>query len=88
MSWDYAFTEKALKELKKLGPNPSQKIVKYLKAKIQECEDPRQFGKALTGDLGEYWCYRVGDYRVLCELKDEIVIVLVVRVGHRREVYD
>ena len=88
MNWDYAFTEKALKQLKKLGPEPSAKIIKYLRERIQGCEDPRQFGKGLTGDLGEYWRLRTGDYRILCELKDETLIVLVIKVGHRRDVYD
>ena len=78
MSWGYEVTEKARKQLKKLGPEPSQKILKYLKERVTGCEDPRQFGSALTGDLGEYWRYRVGDYRVLCQLEDERLIVLVV----------
>lgn len=50
-------------------------------------EDPRQLGKPLQGRLSELWCYRVGDYRLVCELRDEALVVLVVRIGHRREVY-
>ncbi len=88
MTWDYSFTDKALKELKKIGHEPKGKIIKFLKDRIQDGSNPRQFGKALKGDLGEYWRYRVEDYRILCEIKDEELIVLVVKVGNRRDIYD
>ncbi|MEM9480625.1 MAG: type II toxin-antitoxin system RelE/ParE family toxin [Verrucomicrobiota bacterium] len=74
--------------MQKLGHDASLRIVRFLKKRVQGAEDPRQFGKRLTGDLGEFWRYRVDDYRLLCQIKDEELIVLVVRVGHRREVYD
>ena len=88
MSWDYHFTEKARKELKKLGASPAQIILKYLDEQVCGSDDPRRFGKPLRGDLGEYWRYRVQDYRILCQIIDEELIVLVVKVGHRKEVYD
>ena len=88
MSWGYKIGPKALKELRKLGHEPSRRILAFLDSRISGCEDPRLFGKCLKGDLGEYWRFRVDDYRVLCQLKDQELEVLVVRVGHRRDIYD
>lgn len=87
MSWDYRVSERALKELRKLGPDASRRILSYLDDRIGQGEDPRKHGKALRGELGEYWRYRVGDYRILCKIEDEVMIVLVVKVGHRRDIY-
>lgn len=87
MSWDYRVSERALKELRKLGPDVSRRILTYLDDRISGAKDPRQFGKALRGEFGEYWRYRVGDYRILCMIEDEVMIVLVVKVGHRRGIY-
>jgi mRNA interferase RelE/StbE len=88
VSWDYSFTAKARKELKKLGHEPARKIIHFLDERVQGADDPRQFGKALKGDLGEYWRYRIENYRILCEIKDDTLIVLVVKAGHRRDVYE
>ena len=88
MSWDYKFTNKAFKQLRKLGHEPSHRVVHFLKSRIQGGDDPRKFGKALKGDLGEFWRYRVDDYRILCRIKNDELIVLVVEVGHRRDIYD
>jgi len=86
--WDYNLGDGVIKELEKLGHEPAKKILKFLDKRIYGATDPRQFGKRLKGELGEYWSYRVQDFRILCELKDETFIVLVVKVGHRRDVYD
>lgn len=88
MSWDYKFTDKAIKQLRKLGQEPSRRIVRFLNSRVLATEDPRQFGKSLQGDLGEFWRYRVDDYRILCRIEDDQLIVLVVEVGHRRRIYD
>ena len=88
MSWDYKVTNKAFKQLRKLGHEPSRRIVNFLKSRIQGCDDPRQFGKPLKGNLDEFWRYRVDDYRILCRIEDKKLVVLVVEVGHRRDVYD
>ena len=87
MSWDYRVSERALKELRKLGPDASRRILSYLDVRIRGANDPRQLEKALRGELGEFWRYRVGDYRILCKIEDEVLIVLVVKIGHRRDVY-
>lgn len=87
MSWDYRISAKALKQLRKIGSEPSRRILAYLDERITGCDDPRTFGKCLTGELGEFWRYRVGDYRILCQLHDDILEVLVIRIGHRKDVY-
>lgn len=79
MSWDYRISEKAIKQLRKLGPQASQRVIAFLDERIQDSEDPRQFGKALRGELGEFWRYRVGDCRILCQINDG---ELVVNIGH------
>lgn len=88
MTWDYNFTSKARKELKKLGHEPSRKIIEFLDERVAGDENPRRFGKSLKGDLGEYWRYRVENYRILCEIQDGLCVVLVVKLGHRSDVYD
>lgn len=87
MSWVYRFHEKALKELKKLGHSAQAEIIKYLDERVAGVRDPRRQGKALSADLAGLWRYRVGDYRILCHIKDRELLVLVVSVGHRKNVY-
>jgi mRNA interferase RelE/StbE len=88
LAWQIEWDEEALKELKKLGHTASKSLVSYLENRIATDEDPRRFGKALTGDKVGLWRYRVGDYRIICRIEDEIIVVLVLRVGHRRDIYD
>ena len=88
MSWAYNFDERALKELRKLGSHAQRDIISYLDERIAGEGDPRRFGKGLKADLGGLWRYRVGDYRILCQIRDRELLVLVVAVGHRRDVYD
>ena len=88
MSWDYKVSDQALKQLRKLGPEGSKRIFAYLDKHITDCEDPRQFGKPLRGDLGDLWRFRTSHYRIICKLLDSELVVLVVKAGHRRNVYD
>lgn len=88
MSWDYKFTERSLKQLKKLGRPAQKRIIEFLDINVANAADPRQHGRALAAELHGLWRYRVGDYRIVCQIQDEILIVLVVRVGHRKNVYD
>ena len=88
MRWTYSFDERALKELKKLGAQAQREILSYLDERITTEEDPSRFGKALRGDLAGLWRYRVGDYRMICSVRKGQVLVLVLKVGHRRDVYD
>ena len=88
MSWDYKIATPALKQLRKLGHEPTRRILAFLDERISGSDDPRRFGKCLKGDLGEFWRYRVDDYRSLCRIEDDRFVVLVVRLGHRRDIYD
>jgi len=88
MNWVYRFDPRALKELKKLGLQAQKEIIGYLDERVAGGGDPRRFGKGLKADLAGLWRYRVGDYRILCQIVDGELIVLVVAVGHRRDVYE
>ena len=88
MSWDYNFTEHALKKFKKLDRTAQQRIIKWLDDRIVGCKDPKQWGKELKGELSGLWRYRVGDYRVVCQIQNEELIVLIVRTATRGAVYD
>ena len=87
MAWTIDYTQTARNQLKKLDKPVARRIVDFLDDRIAKQEDPRTMGKALTGALGTLWRYRIGDYRVICEIQHRAVTVLVIRIGHRREVY-
>jgi mRNA interferase RelE/StbE len=76
-----------LKELSKLGRQTQKEIVTYCNTRLAGTADPRRLGHALTGPLRGLWRYRVGDYRLICQIKDRELIIVVLTVGHRREVY-
>lgn len=86
MTWTIDFDKKAKKEFLKLDKSVQKQIDKFL-SKLKKNNDPRKFGRALTGNLSSFWRYQVGDYRLVCSLEDDILTVLVVRVRHRKEVY-
>lgn len=88
MRWRVAFDTSAAKELRDLGHADRVRVQRYLRERIATAEDPRRFGKALTGDLKGLWRYRVGDIRIVAAFENEVFVVLVLRVAHRREVYD
>lgn len=87
MAWtiDYAATAKA--QLRKLDKQTARRILDFMDQRIAALENPRSAGKALTGPLGSLWRYRVGDCRVICDIQDGALRVLVVQLGHRRDVY-
>jgi mRNA interferase RelE/StbE len=88
MAWRIEFSHAAERELGKLDPQIGGRILKVLHDRIAKADDPRAFGEALKGSqLGEFWKYRVGDYRLVCSIEDQILRILVLRIGHRREVY-
>ena len=86
-TWTIKYTETARTQLRKLDTPRSRRIVEYMTTRVAGLEDPRRLGKALTGPLGELWRYRVGDCRVICDIQDRALRVLVVRVGGRDKVY-
>jgi mRNA interferase RelE/StbE len=80
-------TDSAKKQLGKLDKAMAKRITAFLRERLAPLDDPRSLGKALTGPLGTYWRYRVGDFRIICDIQDDALRVLVVRIGNRREVY-
>lgn len=88
MAWRIEFERAAARELDKLGHEAARRILRFLRDRIAPLDDPRSVGEALRGDrFGDFWRYRVGDYRLIAHIDDSTVRILVVRVGHRREVY-
>ena len=87
MAWKIEFAPRVEKELKRIGKSEAKRILDYLVERVASSKDPRQLGKPLKGNLTEYWRYRVGDYRVVCEIQDAKLVVLVVRIAHRKEAY-
>lgn len=88
MTWQLGFSRKADKQLSKMNPRISRVIVAWLLKHLDGCEDPRAFGKPLKGNKAGIWRYRIGDYRVLCDIRDEELLVLAIEVGHRRDIYE
>lgn len=88
MSWTISYARSALKGAKKIDAQTKRKIHSYLHDRIAMLDDPRQFGKPLKGQLSELWRYRVGDYRIICDIRDDELIVLVLRMAHRKNVYN
>jgi len=87
LAWRINYTDSARLQLRKLDKQTAQRILDYMDERIAPLEDPRSTGKALTGPLGEFWRYRVGDYRIICDIQDGALLVLVVRIGKRSDVY-
>jgi mRNA interferase RelE/StbE len=86
--WVYKFDERALRELQKLDRRAQKEIIAYLHKRVATPADPRRFGKPLRAELAGLWRYRVRDYRLLCQIQDNVLLVLVVSVGHRKNIYD
>jgi len=88
LTWRIEFAESVAKQLRKLDPRVARRLTEFLRERVAPLEDPRSLGAALKGDeLGVFWKYRVGDYRIIAQIIDREIRIVVVRVGHRREVY-
>jgi len=88
MAWRIEFADSAAKQLRKLDPQVAKRILSFLRDRVASLDDPRTIGEALRGkDLGDFWKYRVGDWRVIADIEDGLVLITVVRIGNRREVY-
>jgi mRNA interferase RelE/StbE len=87
-AWTVEFDDRARRELRKLDAKIQQSILRYLRERIAGTQDPRRFGKPLRRNLAGLWRYRVENYRLICRLEDERVVVLVLQVGDRRDVYE
>lgn len=87
MAWTIDYTDTAKGQLRKLDKQTARRIMDFMDERVAGLENLRSTGKSLTGPLGGLWRYRVGDYRVICDLQDAALRVLVVQVGNRREIY-
>ena len=88
MAWQIEFEPRALKELEAQDRQVQRRSLGFLRERVASLTDPRELGETLHGGaLGRFWKYRVGDWRLVCEIRDRTVTVVVVRIGHRREVY-
>lgn len=87
MAWTINYSDRALKSLRKMDKQSARRIVDFMDRRIAVLDDPRQSGKPLKGELGEFWRYRVGDFRILCEIRDDELVILAATIGHRREIY-
>ncbi|MBS8731884.1 type II toxin-antitoxin system RelE/ParE family toxin [Escherichia coli] len=76
MVWTINYSDRALKSLRKMDKQNARRIVDFMDLRIAVAADPRQSGKPLKGELGEFWRYRVGDYRILCEIRDDELVIL------------
>jgi mRNA interferase RelE/StbE len=88
MAWKVELSPRTLNQLEKLDKSVSRRILKFLYERVEKLDDPRTIGGRLQGTLSGLWRYRVGDYRLICSLEDDRLVVLVLRIGHRREVYE
>ena len=87
MIYELKYEAKAVRQIRKLDPATRKLIKSWIEKNLLNTIDPRQHGKALTGTLGQYWRYRVGDYRILAEINDTEVVIIIIEIGHRREIY-
>ncbi|PDV88667.1 type II toxin-antitoxin system mRNA interferase toxin, RelE/StbE family [Rhizobium sp. H4] len=88
MAWRIEFHRAAERELEKLGHEAARRILRFLNDRVARLDDPRSIGEALKGsEPGDFWKYRVGDYRVITSIDDGAVRILIVRIGNRRDVY-
>lgn len=85
--YSVVFSNDARKELKKLDKHVSSIIIGWIRKNLEGYENPRAHGKGLTGNRSKEWRYRIGDYRLICDIKDQIIIIYVLTVGHRKDVY-
>lgn len=87
MTWKVEFDDRALKELRKLDPQIQRQILLFLRQRVATPDNPKRFGKPLSGDRLGLWRYRIGSYRLICRIEEDRVVVLVLGVGHRKDVY-
>ena len=86
MVWTVEIQEQALADLRRMDSGARRRILKYFQERLEGSENPRQFGKPLVGDRSGLWRYRIGDYRAICLLEDQILTILVLAVGHRKNI--
>ena len=88
MKYHVKLTDSVYKTLSKLDKYTAKMLINWISDKLEGCENPRVYGKALSSNLSGLWRYRVGDYRIITKIEDYKLIILIVTIGHRREIYD
>ena len=86
-TWRIEITRTATRQITKLDRQAQESIVKFLRERLSQADDPRQWGKALQGEKRGLWRYRVGDYRLICDIQDARIKILVLELGHRKDIY-
>jgi mRNA interferase RelE/StbE len=88
LAWNLEISDGAKKDIKRLDRHVARRITDFLRERLMTLDDPRSTGEALAGpELGKYWKYRVGDYRIIASIKDDVLTIVVVRIAHRKVVY-
>ncbi len=88
MAWCVELADSAAKQLRKLDPQVAKRILSFLRDRVAILDDPRSIGEALRGkEFGDFWKYRVGDWRIIADLEDGMLLITVIRIGNRRDVY-
>lgn len=87
MRYKVEYTPRAVKQLKKMDKATRALIYGWIEKNLEGCDNPRQHGKGLTANRSGQWRYRIGDYRLIAEIMDERIVILVLSIGHRREIY-
>lgn len=88
MVWQVELADSAAKQLRKLEPHVAKRVLTFLRDRVAPLDDPRGIGEALRGkELGDFWKYRVGDWRIIANLDDGVMLITVIRLGHRRDIY-
>ena len=87
MKYKVVFTDRAKKQIKKLDRSVAALIIGWIERNLENCENPRIYGKNLIANKSGQWRYRIGDYRIICEIQDEEITILVLEVGHRKSIY-
>ena len=88
MHYHVIFTPVALKNLKKLDKHDAAMITSWIEKNLEGCSDPRVHGRGLVANRSGQWRYRVGDYRIITEIHDDKIVIMVMEIGHRRYIYD
>ena len=88
MAWRVELADSAAKQLRKLDPQIAARLLTFLRDRVAPLDDPRSIGEALRGkELGDFWKYRVGDWRIIADIEDRVMLITVIRLGNRREIY-
>ncbi len=87
MKYRVEYTKKAFKELEKMDKSIRKLILAWIEKNLIDCTNPREFGKGLVGDKSGLWRYRIGDYRLITEIEDDKIVILILSVGHRKKIY-